>query len=142
MRWRQEIEELHDEFEAWFLGAGDSLDRVEAALHPDFTFVGPHGDETDRQTTIDRIDAGRGHASDLTIATTDHGLVHATDEVVVARYVEGHDWADGRTNRRLSTVVFLVDPDGPNGLRWLRVHETWLEHEAEPAPDAQLEPEG
>ncbi len=129
MDWHREIEELHEFFQVYFLGdvEAEALDRVETALHPDFTFVGPDADETDRRTTIDRIAAGHGHTSDLTITTTEHALVHAADEVVVARYVERHHWADGRSNRRLSTVVFLVDPDGPNGLRWLRVHETWIE---------------
>lgn len=124
---QREIEALHDVFEAYFLGTEDSLDRVEAALHPDFTFVGPDGGETDRQGTIDNIAAGHGHTSDMTITTTGHRLLRAGDDLVLATYVEAHAWTDGRGNRRLSTVAFVVDPDGPNGLRWLRVHETWLD---------------
>ena len=126
MDWQREIDELHHFFEAYFLGTEDALDRVEAALGPAFTFVGPDGDQTDRQATIDRIEAGHGHASQLRITTTEHHLLHETDEVVVASYVERHELS-ASSNRRLSTVVFTVDPDGPNGLRWLRVHETWLD---------------
>ncbi|MEM9562830.1 MAG: DUF4440 domain-containing protein [Actinomycetota bacterium] len=132
MDWRAEIDELHEFFQMYFLGGVDvsALDRVEVALHTDFTFVGPHGDEAERQAVIDRIAAGHGHTSELTISTTEHALVHHGGDVVVARYVEGHHLADGQANRRLSTVVFLVDPDGPNGLRWLRVHETFIESES------------
>ncbi len=127
MDWRAEIIELHEFFQAYFLGQTDSLERAENALHDDFTFVGPHGDEVDRQTTIDRLAAGHAHTTDLTITTEEHALLQTSGELVVARYVEGHQWPDGRANRRLSTVVFLVDPTGPNGLRWLRVHETWID---------------
>ena len=38
-----EIEELHVEFERWFRGEIDSLDRVEQALADDFTMVPPGG---------------------------------------------------------------------------------------------------
>ncbi len=127
MHWRDEIIELHQAFETWFLGTGESLDRVEEALDPRFTFVGPDGSESDRAAIIEQIAAGRGHTNDLTITTSDHVLLEATAEVALARYVEIHNWPDGRSNRRLSTVVFRVDPTGPNGLRWLRVHETWLD---------------
>jgi hypothetical protein len=44
---------------------------------------------------------------------------------VIATYVEHHQLRD-RANHRLATVVFRVDPEGSNGLRWLRVHETWV----------------
>ena len=126
MGWREEIVELHEFFEAWFLGTEDSLERVEQALGAEFTFVGPDGGETDRQATIDRLDAGRGHTSELRITTSEHRLLHQSDDVLMASYIEGHELA-ASTNRRLSTVVFTVDPGGPNGLRWLRVHETWLD---------------
>lgn len=129
MDWHTEIVELHEAFEAWFLGESDSLDRVEAALDSRFTIVGPNGSETDRTDTIRQIEAGRGHTDDLKIVTSDHRLLDATDDLVVARYVEAHQWPDGRSNRRLSTVIFRRDPTGPHGVRWLRVHETWLDRD-------------
>ena len=78
MRWRDEIDQLHMFFEAYFLAAESSLGRA---------------------------------------------LVLQTDEVTVATYVEHHELRD-RDNHRLSTGVFVADSTAPNGLLWLRVHET------------------
>jgi len=124
VRWREEIEELHDFFEAYFTGAEDSLARAEAVLAPEFTIVGPDGSEADRAATIRMLQGGHAHTSDLTITTSDHRLLHDAEAVLVASYVEHHDLGD-RQNHRLSTVVFRPDPAAPNGLNWLRVHETW-----------------
>ena len=126
MDWQREIDELHQCFEAWFLGSGGDLDRVERALGPSFTFVGPDGVRSDRSAVIAQIDGGRAHTDALVIRITDHRLITATDDVVVAEYIEHHDLAD-RSNHRRSTVVFDVDPDGPNGLRWRHVQETWCD---------------
>lgn len=125
LNWQAEVEELHAVFQAYFLGTLDTLDRVEAALGNDFTIVGPHGIEASRAETMQALRAGHGHASTLEITVTEMALVVATPEILVARYVENHVLAD-RTNHRLSTVVFTVDETGPNGLRWQRVHETWV----------------
>lgn len=127
MDWRTEIVELHDFFQAYFLGQEDSLDRVEAALHGEFSIVGPDGAMSDRAATLEMLRGGHAHTEALTITTLDHRLLHTTPELVLASYVEHHQLTS-TTNDRLSTVAFLVDPAGPNGVRWLRVHETWLDH--------------
>ena len=125
MRWREEIEELHDFFQAYFTGAEDSLGRVEAVLAAEFTIVGPDGNEADRRATIRMLEGGHAHTTDLTITTSDHRLIHESDHLTVASYVEHHLLSE-RENHRLSTVVFVPDPVAANGLAWLRVHETWL----------------
>jgi len=132
MGWRREIEELHQFFEDWFLGTESSMQRVEEVFAPDMTFVGPNGAETNRDETIRMIRDGRAHTTDLRITTTDHRLLHRADDVLVASYVEHHQLAE-TSNRRLSTVVFLADPDAPNGLLWLRVQETWIDNGVGPA---------
>ncbi|MEM9893476.1 MAG: DUF4440 domain-containing protein [Actinomycetota bacterium] len=123
--WHREIDELHAFFEAYFLGTTDSMDRVEEALADDFTIVGAHGLTSDRVATVDAIRDGHEHMRSLRIVCSRHRLLAETDDVVVAAYVETHELAD-KTNHRQSTVVFRRDDDGPNGLRWVRVHETWL----------------
>lgn len=124
--WRSEIDELHAFFEAYFLGRLDRADigRVERALARDFTMLGPNGTEADRTATLSTIENGHAHTDSLEITVTEHRLIVSTDEHVVATYVENHTLAD-RTNHRVATVVFVRDPDGPNGLRWVRVQETW-----------------
>lgn len=123
--WQAEIEELHQVFEAYFLGTIDTLDRVEQALAPDFTIVGPHGVEATRVETLEALRAGHAHTKSLAITVTDAALLFETPDVLIARYVENHQLAE-RTNHRLSTVVFTPDDAAPLGLSWRRVHETWL----------------
>lgn len=126
MRWREEIIELHEFFEAYFLGTVDSLERAERAFAPEFTFVGPDGTESDRAGVIRMLLDGHAHTGELKITTTDHRLVVETEEAVVATYVERHQLSGGRSNERRSTVVFVADPGAPNGLRWRHVQETWV----------------
>ena len=129
MRWREEIDELHQFFEGYFLGTESSLDRVDAVLSPTFTIVGPHGVESDRPETMQALADGHAHTASLRIATSDHRLLLAEGNVVVASYIEHHQLRD-RSNHRRSTVVFTIDEDAPNGLRWEHVHETWVEDPA------------
>ena len=124
--WQSEIEELHAVFEAYFLGAIDSLERVDAALAPDFTIVGPHGIEASRADTMKALEAAHAHTQSLTITVTEPRLLLEQDGLVMARYVENHQLSD-RTNHRLSTVVFSAAESAPNGLLWRRVHETWVQ---------------
>ena len=125
--WHREIVELHEFFEGYFLGDldADDVGRLEVALAPDFTIVGPGGGESSRAQTVTAIRAGHAHTSQLKISIDDARVVVELPDVVVARYVEHQEHADSITDR-LSTVVFSRAPDAPNGLRWRTVHETWL----------------
>ena len=123
--WRREIEELHDVFQRYFLGTIDSLDRVEVALAPEFSIVGPTGVESSRRETMRALLAGHGHTAELVITITDPELLAETSDTIVARYVENHLLAR-RSNHRVTTVVFAKDAKAPNGVRWLRAHETWI----------------
>lgn len=125
--WHREIVELHDFFEAYFLGALaiDAMDRLHAALASDFTIVGPDGRISTRAQTDAAIVQGHAHTQDLSISITDAELLSDDGGTIVARYVENHALAAG-SNHRLSTVVFVPDDAAPNGLRWKTVHETWL----------------
>lgn len=130
--WATEVDELHAFFEAYFLGTipADEIRRFADVLDPDFTIVGPNGDVSDRTTTVEAVRRGHDHTRNLMLTTRDHELIHADSSTVVSSYIERHAWTDGRENERLSTVVFRRDDTMPNGLRWLRVHETWTVHES------------
>jgi hypothetical protein len=125
--WQTEIIELHDFFEELFFGNTTSLDRAAAALADDFTMAGPYGAVTSRDQVMAQLESGIGHTSELAISVEGLQLILETEDVVVAEYVEVHSLRDDRSNQRRSTVVFRRDPDGPNGLRWVRVQETWIE---------------
>ncbi len=128
VNWIDEIIELHAFFEGWFLGAIDSLDRMESVLAEGFSIVQPDGAEVDRAGTIESVAGGRATSRELVITTSDHRLLHDGGDTLVASYVETHERSD-RTKRRLSTVVFVRSDSAPNGLMWVRVHETWLDRE-------------
>ncbi len=125
MRWREEVDELHQFFEAYFLGTESSIERAEAVFAPEFRFVSVSGIDSDRASTLQMITDGHAHTSNLTITTSDHRLILHTDEVLVATYIEHHQLSEG-ANHRLSTVVFVPDATAPNGLQWKHVHETWI----------------
>lgn len=128
--WMTEVDELHAFFEAYFLGTipADDVARFADVLDDDFTIVAPNGEVSSRTDTLAMVQRGHAHTSGLTITTRDHRIVHADDSTVTGSYIEHHGWADGRENERLSTVLFRVDETMPNGVRWLRVHETWTVH--------------
>ncbi len=128
MGWVEEIDELHVFFETYFLGTEASLDRLESVLAPSFSMVNASGTEWDRAKTIAAVRAARGHATSLRITTSGHRLLYEGDGCLVARYVEEHRLAE-RSNCRVSTVVFVTDDRAPNGVSWLRVHETWCPQE-------------
>ena len=130
MNWQTEIDELHAFFEGYFLGtiAVNDMSRFADVLDDGFTIVGPHGETSSRDETLAMVRQGHAHATDMTIECRDHRLLLDDGATLVASYVERHAWTDGRENERLSTDVFAADPAMPNGLRWIRVHETWTTH--------------
>lgn len=130
--WMDEIVELHAVFEAYFLGTIDSMERIEAAFHPEMTYVGPDGTEFERAEVVRIIRDGHAHSTTLRITTSDHRLLWETDDTVTANYIEHHRHPDDPSiagNDRRSTVVFAKVPTAPNGVQWVRTHETPLSSE-------------
>ena len=130
------MRELHEFFARWFSGwlEEDEIGRLEVALHPDFTIVGPTGATLDRDGIISGVRAGHGRgATSIDI----HGLatLHQEDGILIGRYEEwqSRKLADVVEERRLrSTAVFVTDDAAPNGVRWLTVHETFIDEPSDP----------
>ena len=118
-----EIEAVHDFFDAWFRGELDdaAFDRFADALDDDFHIVGPNGRRMDRSRTLDLVRAGKasGHRA---ITVRNIALLWHHGDVIAMGY---EDWQGERG--RLSSAVFRDDRQAPGGLRWMLVHETWLE---------------
>ena len=125
--WNRAIVELHQFFEDLFLGRVESLNRAEQALDASFTMAGPHGTRTSRAEVLSQLEAGYNQTDELSIGIEQPLLIADDDKIIVAEYIEVHELPNGQRNRRRSTVVFRIDPEGPNGLRWLRVHETFID---------------
>lgn len=124
--WAREIIEVHDILASHTNGSTNDLTRLEAAFADDFTFVGPDAVPVDRATIMAAIDGGQGQSPTFEIETVDHTLVFEDGNTLVAEYVEVQT-AEGKSNRRLSTVIFAHSTEAPNGLLWRRVHETWID---------------
>lgn len=129
----REIDALHVFFTTWLGGKGPRdpavLGRLEAALAPRFTMVTPEGKRLARPAIIGWIAAAHGArgtpADPFRIWITDIEILHLDPPHVLAGYVE-HQHVQGTDTARRASVLFRADPAGPNGLRWLAVHETWL----------------
>jgi hypothetical protein len=121
-----EIVALHAEFERWLRGEGErDRSRIEAALSPALTFVSPRGDVVTRDGILKNMQAGWG-ARHLRIRIENPEVHWTTGAMILATYEEWHDH-EAYTTGRQSSVVFEVDPEGPNGVRWRHVQETWIQ---------------
>jgi len=124
--WQRDIEDLHIFFEDWLGGnlaqTGANFERLERALAPSFAIINPEGTESPRDPLITGLYNGHGSRSGLRIKIKNPRLRVETDKIVVATYEEWQEYA-GTATTRLSTVVFEKVGEG---LRWLHVHETWL----------------
>jgi hypothetical protein len=122
-----EIEELHAAFVRW-MGPGDdaAFARFEAAFAPGFSMVGPSGARLNRDGVLDMLRSRRAaFGPEFRIEIRDPVALAAGPGFVAIGYDEIQAGRPGLLNRRAS-AVFLLDSAGPNGLRWLLVHETWI----------------
>ena len=125
---RQEIEELHAFFVAWYNGdlpASAYAREFEARLDPAFTIIMPSGVELDFATLSRAMKESFGQKPGFRIEIRNVRLVHVSETALVATYEEwqrdSRDESAGGSGR-LSTVVF----DRRGSLKWRHVHETWL----------------
>lgn len=126
---RREIEGLHAFFELWLAGrlpdTAEAFARVEAVLAPDFTLVGPDGQEADRATMAAVLRGMWNTRPQVRIWIEDFRLLTAAPPLLAVRYEE---WQEGSAGNsvRTSTALFRTAPETPNGVAWVRVHETWI----------------
>ena len=136
-RCRREVEELHRFFADWFTGALADDDaafaRLGAALADDFEIVSPDGRTTARQALLTGLRrAHRSRGPGFRIRVDGYRGRQLSPELLLATYQEWHE--DGAERRgRLSSALFGRRSDGPNGVTWLHVHETWLPGAGPPA---------
>jgi hypothetical protein len=124
----REIIDLHQFFQAWFVGdlsrEDASFEYLESALADDFTLVRPNGTEVDRSTILTAAREAWGSRAGLHISIEAVEVIAAEATLIVARYDESEQEHGEKISRRVSTVVFRRSEHHPNGLAWLRVHET------------------
>jgi len=126
---RREIEELHQFFQDWFNGdlpqTDESFVRFADVMAADFEMVSPNG----RSTTISNLQPalrqryGSWQNGRIWIENV---RVHWQKGDLLLVVYEEWQVVDGEKNGRLSSALFQQQPDLPNDLLWLYVHETWL----------------
>ncbi len=130
---RREVVDLHAVFEAWLGGTGPATDaafaRIEAALAPSFTMVGPDGVARPREAAIALLRAAhgaKGRQGPFRIAVADLEVLHLEPPLVALGYVEDQHMGEARNLRR-STALFRASDGSPNRVEWLILHETRME---------------
>jgi hypothetical protein len=119
-----EIEELHVEFERWFSGTADGLERVESVLSAGFTMVPPSGETVGRAELIAGLKKAHGVVQ-LSIEIRNPVVRWEGTDGLLVSYEEWQTTPDN-TNGRQSTVLFARHADAPKGIKWVHVHETWM----------------
>ena len=123
----KEVEALHDAFTRW-MGPGDDsvFARFEASFAPGFSMVGPSGARLDRAGVLDMLRSRKAaFGPDFRIEIRNAIELAAGPGFIAVGYDEIQANRPGPLQRRAS-ALFRPDAQGPNGLRWLMVHETWI----------------
>lgn len=126
-----EIRQLHAFFEDWFRGRipreTERFARFADVLDRSFVLVAPSGERASASRLVEYVESLHSSRSpEFSIRVEEAEAQFLGDEHALASYIEVQQDADGQTRRR-STAVFTADGEAPNGVRWLRVHETWID---------------
>ena len=123
---RREVEELHRFFQEWFRAAipAKAFSRFADVLASDFEIRPPSGTPLAREHLLDGLRKARGSDPDIRIWCEDISTRTIAEGAWVTTYRECQETASGRRDR-ISTAVFRAKEGNPNGLEWVRVHETW-----------------
>ncbi|MFD9948968.1 DUF4440 domain-containing protein [Nonomuraea sp. NPDC059023] len=116
---REEIVRHHQVIERWLSGEpGQEFEEFDRAHAAAFTLTGPDGRTLEREQVMRQVRDLRGAVPGLRIEIRDVRVVAEAGPLLVAAYQE---WQEG--GARQSTVVFRR---AGGDLRWLHLHETWL----------------
>jgi len=125
-----EIESLHAFFQDWFNGVlprdKDALARMRGALDDRFIMITPSATIVDKEAIIRSVwedHPGDAPSPEMRIVIDSIDSRPASDDVLIATYIERHRWKDESSDRQ-STAIFVPSAGAPNGVAWLHLHET------------------
>ncbi|MHA2290376.1 MAG: hypothetical protein ACXABG_16440 [Promethearchaeota archaeon] len=129
-----EIKELHTFFQKWYNGefyySNLIFQRLTTVLHPKFVLITPNGKKRNRKNLIQEIWESYGTRdlinNPMKIWIDNYEYHGEFNSIYIATYEE---WQIINSEKvgRLSTAIFRETSNNYNNLRWLHVHETWLE---------------
>jgi hypothetical protein len=129
----REVADLHAFFEAWLSGTAENTNavfsRVESNLGEEFTMVSPSGQRLQRLDVIGWLRGTHGTRANqgpFHIAIAEPEILLLRPPLVLLGYVEEQTVGDVVT-RRQSTALFEVSIEGGQRVRWLALHETWID---------------
>ena len=124
-----EIIELHQFFQDWYNNqlspTNENFARCADVLDPEFSIIFPSGDNVLCQTLFDKLRNAHNSHTAMRIWIENIQVLHQIGDLILATYEEWQE-IEGKVTTRLSSVFFQKAPSTPNGLRWLHVHETWI----------------
>jgi hypothetical protein len=125
-----EIEELHQFFQDWFNGelppTDESFNRCKDVLAPEFKMIPPNGQIVSLEVLLNSLRNARQSRSDMRIWIEKTQVQRVMGEIFLATYQEWQE-IDGQVTARQSSAIFQLAEATPSGVRWLHVHETWIE---------------
>lgn len=122
-----EVADLHAAFARWFRGEEQSFDSIAQAFAADFSMTTPDGRQIAEPLVSEGLRRAKGsRGADFRIWIERIRPVVETPEIVAVIYDECQH-ADGQDTRRHVTALFRRASAAPLGVRWLRVHETWVD---------------
>ena len=132
---RNEIIELHRFFEEWMTGIGGDFSRFATVMAEDFEIVFPDGNRMSQPELLIWMRGLEGTLTEQEFEIRIENLEERTPApgMFIVTYEEWQT-RDGETNARRSTALFRENPELPNRVEWVHVHETWLPEKSESAP--------
>ncbi len=128
--WHQEVIDLHQFFQDWFRAelpkTEEAFNRFSKVMHSSFHIISPRGQMASREQIVSALFNAHGQSPTVKIWIEKAQLHFEGEKQLIVTYHEMQT-VDGDETDRISTAVFQHDPDGPNQLTWLHVHETWAD---------------
>jgi len=127
---KKEIRDLHIFFEKWLNGTIPNntkvLARVHDALSDEFQIISPNASQTDKQTLLENLKKVHGSWDGDKIWIKNVEIRELNRDVYLAVYEEWQGKAESPKGR-LSSAIFKKSGDSPEGVKWVHLHEAWIE---------------
>ena len=128
-----EIVELHAFFQVWFNGKleknEETFNRFPGAVGDKFTLITPSGQKHRRNDIIrlvwDAHASRKNTDTAMKIWIENFEFKELSKDIFLVTYEEWQK-IDAENKGRLSTAIFQKCENEFNGIKWLHVHETWL----------------
>ena len=135
-----EIRGLHVFLEDWLGGKlprdAETYAGFTSMFEPGFVIIGPNGATTRLDDLLPNLEGAHGARAGTTppfaIRIETVTPLHIWGDQALVAYEEWQDLPEGTTARQ-SSVLFRRAPEARHGVRWLHLHETWIEGHALPA---------